>query len=479
MYYIENEDVHIFPIAYRPNVTGPDDTALLLFFYNDTDFYNSTPGAGNQDFTFRTNIFTQTTLAGTPYGGAVPFNTGTILPNYYDINFGGLPNNIINRMSSINEITTSTPSLNGAFTTGVNSTDFQNCIAYEIQGDELATLGTFSTAIPGGFNELRLFHFLQANLYNEYRTDYYPFLAMLYNKDTTFHTNLISDQGDIDLFSTTLMNDIPPQIVYDSDTFNFTDAHFLAVRGNEPHDPNELVIEDICKNGENYLVQFKLDFCNDGTAPASGATILLRTIDNLVSDYELIDCSPGTCTEGPGPCSNFFPSIWPPIPPPDPIRKKYCFIPVGDLSAGSCGYIRFTVNIGAADINELITRPVLEFCLQFAPIPFVGPPYFCGSNIVLEDTVCCATFGYKKEKEKEKLDTKTTSSHNNKDNKEGKKKKVIKRIDCKQNSIWENRDQPCPQKPCWCCCWWWLCWLLIIISAFSLIYFCVLFYKKR
>jgi len=397
-FYLGDSCVHAFPIAYTPSGSR---MCQVYFFYN-----NAHEGI---------DYFKEITLQTNPL-----IKTGTILPNYHD---STQFNNNLTRMGWISSISPSS-----LFPTSTIDDYFDKVLVYRLGGANLLrdSLVVSSGGSPG---ELRLFPLLKTSALTVDSSKEATFLAVLYDSVDSIY------QKALDSLHTAGVQ-LPDSINFDGTILRFSGFDFLTAKKGEPDDPGGLVIEDISRADEqNYLVEFKLTFCNDihATAGALGADIFLRSpsffstrpsqdTTSLLYDFQFIECSVprGDCTK-----RSLVPGSRSKITNP---KAVYGFDFSDTLKAGECGSIQFTVLIDTAYIPFLIDSSVADYCVSFKPEIDIGS--FCLPNRVLEDSTCTTI-----------TDTVLVSTN----------PKVYKRIavgkTCISNPIWDGREKPSPPNP--------------------------------
>ena len=420
-YYIEDKSVLIFPIAYQLEGDG-----IILFFYgvpdgNDLRYYD------NDNLKF----LDPTTRDRRP--------VGTLLPNYWDATD---ISTLLVQMEEIEEVKTSTLA---ATYSGIEPRILQLAVLHNAALKEAQVLqnGPVYSGTPP--SELRLFHFLKTSTLNPGQE--YSFVAALYEKGQP-------DPGDIarweeDAEALESLVGLERELIFNphsenEEYYHFVDADVITPKNGEPDDPNELIIEEICRIDDSYFVDFKLTFQNDPEAggDASGAEVFIQNIPNITEDgvewtnyftnFKCLECG----LESDEHCKGR--SLWSAKMPGEgngttDARYKLKF--PGGLAPGWKGWIRFRAEISESSANLLLEKPLLRFCVEFEPM-FNGQPV-CGSNKVLERDICTYNdlergFNFQTSREEfERLDSLRSDIFSD-------------YFSCKPNPIWEGKDDECP-----------------------------------
>ena len=342
-YYLKNERLTTFPIAYKPEKEG----VLLFYFGSD----------GNSDFDYFKEDF-------------ISIQSGTILPNYYgDI----VLSNLIEKMRKIDVEPGGTYLPTGA---GV----FNHVIRHDILTDEKNAY-----TAGGNTDELRLFHLIKNNILKEDQA--YYFVAALYD----ISTSCDEEQRRADNLILDPLISFPCSLTIKGENYHYIGMDMLEIKEGEPDDPNWLKIVDICKCNGKYLVTFELQFCNESDTPTDGATIILNDKDNLFSCCKLVDISSqqteeclvrNQCSLGPGTCDfNFIGRQE---------DERYCLSFPVDNQLGlneqeACASLIITAKMDAADIDRLIEDPVMDFCVYLHGS--TSGARVCADNIVLRNSI--------------------------------------------------------------------------------------------
>ena len=439
-YFLKERRISAFPIAYKPY----DGEGLLLFFYNND--------LSSDHFEYMKNYpdlvsplisaFGGHTLSYDDTGTDFP---GTYLPNYYGST--GLAM-VSNKANSIN-IQNVENFYNNSVDPAYSFDKFKYVLPHTID------LMEGNTDITEN-EELRLFHLIKTGNLDFLENKNHYFLAALYGPHTsrplsiTYSANYNQVKSDLEAIESNPISDF-------FDDRPFIDAQLLGITHGEPDDPNKLEVTNICKcNGVNeYVVTFNLEFCNeDPDHPATGASIILKDLNALFSDFNLIRITPESseciirseCNDN---CFYTFSReadgyIF--SEANGGYDYKFCvnFNDGKTISGGECANIYFTVKMAADDIEKLTKRSLWYYCVHLKGVPDAfADQELCKYSDVLNPI----NFEY------EVIDTNQN----------------LAKQSFSANQIWTDKDDDCPEeKGCmelpptplpWCK--WWLCFLVL------------------
>ncbi|MEM7106089.1 MAG: hypothetical protein AAF502_23355 [Bacteroidota bacterium] len=138
-----------------------------------------------------------------------------------------------------------------------------------------------------GIEELRLFHFLEANPSLSTNSDY-EFLALMVSEQPNpcAASNFSDDSGFIAPYvdpASFKLRVIQPNGM----PLFYVDADTINLKSGKPKDPNYLKIIDVCKCGtsDNLKLTFELQFCNISRYPTSSSTIYLKQQDRSLGKF--------------------------------------------------------------------------------------------------------------------------------------------------------------------------------------------------
>ena len=381
-YFLEENSVHAFPIAYNPEFEGG---GLLFFFYNGNDPLNN----NREGFEHYETIKMKK-------NGATQFtNIGTILPNYFISGHGKPIDLLVDEMQGMEA-----KPISDAFLIDrvimLNNSYYDTWLVHEITNDEV---DLFDNDNSNGevSEELRIIHFLKTNTFRNIGDDA-EFLAVLYDRRNSPGNNLHVLNNKF--VGSPFPEDFPvnPAAPNNPSKYFFADFAVLSTKKGEPDDPGGLFIEDICRCCGDYIVSFKLIYCNapDAKGAAIGANIFLKSrliggasTPELLSDINLLSngcANPMRCATDED-CSQ----IPAPNTPSQDMLNDYiafCF-PFNNstpLQPGQCEEIRFSARISSSEVDRLIQGPVIDYCVQFHS--FDGVSDFClpNENDILRDS---------------------------------------------------------------------------------------------